>query len=352
MKLPTVLHQFKKRRYLVLVVILLLIIFSFAARANNQKPKYQFTEVKRQNIQSSISASGTLNGQNTVNLRFGSSGKLAFLNVKVGDSVKEGDNLAGLDAAQLALNLSQARNTLRDRQATADKIIDDIHLFQYGNQGTKGETETQRAARTTAEVARDNAVEAVKSSQKALSDTYIIAPVTGIVTKSDVVPGQIVSPADTIAQIVTDERILFDADIDEADLGKVSLGQRANISLDAYPDQNIVGVVEQILPATKTTTSGATVITVRINIDNAPINFVAGLSGQVDIINGESVNSLTIPQESLRDDDTVVVKTNSGYEERKVQTGLKSDTDIEIKDGLKDGDLVVTNPPVPGTKLN
>lgn len=355
MQIPGILRPTRKKVFiLIAAVIVIFALFNFFDP--KKQTQLQFADVKKQDIESTVSASGTLTGKNSANLRFKSSGKLGFINIKTGDSVFTGQIIAGLDTQDLSINLQQAENTLRDKQATVDKILDDIHLFQYGNGGfgnvaTANETMTQRQARTTAEVARDNALDNVKAAQRAFQDTVVISPINGIITQAIEVPGQTVSGADLIAQVVDASEPFFDTDIDEADLSKVAVGQFAAVTLNSYPDKTFRGTVNQILPTTKTTSQGATVITVKILMDNQGFRFVNGLTGQASIITGHAGKVLTIPLEALRDDNTVLVQDNDGLRVQKVTPGISSDTDVEIKEGLKEGDKVLLNPPAPGNRI-
>lgn len=318
-----------------------------------QQLQLQFITVKKQDIKATVSSSGILTGKNSANLHFKGAGKLAYINVKTGDQVFAGQVLAGLDAVDLNIALQQAQNTLRDKQATVDKVLDDIHLFQYGyggfgSVGSANETMTQRQLRTTAEVARDNAYDGVKAGQKALEDTIIISPIYGIVTQAIEVIRQTVTAADLIVQVVDTSEIFFDTDIDEVDIGKLQEGMSAEITLDAYPDQVLKGRVDQILPQTKTTSSGATVVTTRVKLEDPKLTFINGLSGQASVVITEQKGVLTVPQEALREDNTVLVQTPKGIQIKEVVSGIRSDTNVEIKEGLNEGDQVLLNPPATG----
>ena len=344
-KLPSFLKLTRKKVIIAAVIALAaFLIFNFFL-----KPKpavLQFAEVKYQDIRSEVSSSGSLTGKDSVNLKFKSAGKLAYINVKSGTILRKGDVIAGLDTQDLSIKLQQAQNTLRDKYAIVDKILDDV------KDHSKDESFIQRQTRTTAEVARDSAYDEVKAAQRAFQDAVIVAPFSGLITQSSVVAGQTVLTSDTIAQLVDNSEVLFDTDIDEADIGKVKPGQPAEITLDAYESQTFKGTVAQILPQTKTTSSGATVVTARIKLETPPAEFVNDLSGQSSIIVDEVKNALTIPQEALRDNSTVVISVNKKLEAVKVETGIASDSDIEIKTGLGVGDKVVLNPPAVGAKLN
>jgi len=337
MKIPKILRLSKKKIVVLTIIIIAILGFIFFNKPKAQN--LQFTQVKKQDIKSVVSSSGTLTGKNVANLKFKSSGKLAYINVKAGDTVYAGQVIAGLDTQQLSIELQQAQNTLRDKQATIDKALDDVKNH------SSDETFTQRQTRTTAEVGRDNAVDSVKAAQRAFQDAVITTPISGVVTQAIAVAGQTVSSSDLITQVVDLSAIYFDSDVDEADISKISLDQKAQISLDAYPNQTFNGVVSQIIPQTKTTSSGATVVSVRIKLDNPRLTFVNGLTGQASIILSEVKNALTLPQEAIREDNTVFIQTPQGLKGEKVETGIKSDTNIEIKKGVEENQRVLLNPP-------
>lgn len=341
MRVPAILKP-SKRKIIILVVLLFAAFLAFNFFGQKKQIPLQFAEVKRQDIKATVASSGILTGKNTANLKFKSSGKLAYLNVKAGDKVYTGQVIAGLDTQDLNITLQQAQNTLRDKQAIAEKAEDDV------KDHSSDESFAQKVTRTTAQAARDSAFDAVKAAQRAFQDAVIISPIEGIVTQAIQVKGQTVGGADLIAQIVDTSNLYFDTDVDEADLSRVSLGQAVEVTLDAYPEKILKGAVDQILPQTKTTSSGATVVTVRIKLEDPTLAFVNGLTGQASIISTEVKGALTIPQEALRDDNTVITQTKDGLKSKKVTPGIRSDIDVEIKDNLTEGEKVLLNPPTSG----
>lgn len=330
-----------------IVGIITIFLLGFFALSGNKKPAaLQFALAKKQDIQQEITGAGTLSGKNNISLRFRTSGKLTYVNVEAADEVYQGQIIAGLDTEDLNINLREAENTLRDKRAIVDKIKDD--LKDVG----ASETYAQRQTRTTAEVAQDNAYEGFLTAQKALRDSVLYSPIPGVVTQALSVVGQTVSSIDAIAQIVDTSEIYFDTDIDEADIGKIKIGLRAKITLDADEDTVYEGSIAQIFPQTKTTTSGATVVTVRIKLDTFSTNFINGLSGEAAIILKSVKNATTIPLEALRDDNTVFVQTKDGLRTVKVTSGISSDTDVEITKGVREKERVLLNPPSVGISFN
>ena len=340
MKIPNFLRPSKKK-LIILVVLLIATVMGFNFFGRKKQTPLQFAQVKRQDIRSIVSSSGILTGKNVVDLKFKSSGKLAYLNVKLGDKVSAWQVIAGLDTQGLNIDLQQAQNTLRDKQAIVEKALDDI------KDHSKDESFAQKKDRTAAEVARDNAYDSVKEAQRAFEDAVIVSPTAGLITQVNPIPGQNVSTSDVIARVVDFSEILFDSDIDEADIGKISVGQKAEVTLDAYPDKTFRGSVKEIIPQTKTTSSGATVVTVRISLDTE-VASINGLSGQTSIILAEAKDVLTVPLEAVREDNVVFVQGNQRMEQKKVVTGIKSDTDVEIKEGLEENQRVLLNPPSQG----
>lgn len=327
----------KKFLFLGLILIIAGSGWYFYANSKGTEP-IKTVVVKKTNIKSTISTSGVLTGKKTANLRFKTSGKLAYLTIEQNSLVKNGQVIAGLDTQQLNITLQQAQNTLRSAQAAAEKAEDDV------KDHSKDETFTQKQTRTASQVTRDNAFDSVKEAQRAFQDAVLVSPISGRVTNISVVEGQNITVSDQIAQIVDDSEIYFDAEVDESDLGKVSLNMPAEVSLNAYEDRTFKGFVTGITPITKTTSTGATIVIARIKIDFDSSRFIAGLNGQAEIINEQLIDVITIPSEALKDETTVYVKKNSKFEERKVETGISSDTETEIKSGLSLGEEVVINP--------
>lgn len=349
MKIPHFLHPTKKKAIIVTVLLIILGAGYFFFGPKKQ-PAPETTLVKRGDIAETVSASGNLAGKNTVNLKFKYSGRLNYLPFKVGDTVKKGQTIASLDTKDLSITLQQAQNTYRDKQAIAEKAEDDV------KDHSKDETYAQRVTRTTAQATRDSAFDAVKAAQRNFEDAIIYAPFTGIITKSDVIIGQFVSAADLIAQLVDPTESYFEGDFDEADAGKIRVGQPAKITLDAYPDQIFEGIVDKIIPQTKTTSTGATVITVKLKIITPIPQFISGLSGQVDVVTTEVKNALFVPTESiLNENETVNVvsgKTNEIiYKANKITPGISSDSETEIKAGLVENEIIVKNPSLLDPKL-
>lgn len=269
--------RFKLPRSILIIALALILagVGVFFFKKGNLDPVAPITVSEE--VVSSVSASGVLKGKDTVNLKFASGGRLSYVGVREGDRVVRGQVLARLDTQELSVALQQAKNTLRDKEASLAKVYDDVKDHKYD------ESYAQKQSRTTAEVAKDNAYDEVRTIEASLRNSYIYSPIAGVATQSPFLAGQFVSGADIIVQVADDSKVYFDAEVDEADINQVQVGATAEVTLNSLPDKVITGKVEKIIPVAKTATSGATVIIVRIVLDNFESSFVSGINGQAEI---------------------------------------------------------------------
>ena len=328
---------FTKKRIIIGAIAIVMLFWIFISNNNKKTVVPQFITVQKQDIKQEISASGVLTGKTSINLHFKSSGKLVYLGVKVGDPVYAWQTIASLDTEALATSLRQAENTLRDKRAIVDKVKNDLK----GSENT--ETYTQRQTRTTAEVAQDNAYDSMLEAKRALTENFIFSPISGTVTRADAIAGQLVSSSDIIAQVVDFSEMIFETDVDEADISKIEVGQKAEVTLNAYGEKRFPGEVVAITPSTKTTSNGATVVAIKISLNDTTISPITGLNGQADIIQAEKKNVLVVPLDAIGKNNTVLVKTGTTFRAQKVTTGFKNESDVEIKSGLYENDQVVSN---------
>jgi HlyD family secretion protein/macrolide-specific efflux system membrane fusion protein len=330
-----------RRRTKIIGIIIILFILFLLLRGKQKPAGLEYATVSQNNIESLVTASGVLSGKNVATLHFNSGGKLNYLPLKNGDKVLKGQAIASIDSTALNAAYQEAVNNYRNTQANVQLVHDQV------KDHSGDETFEQKAARTNAEVANDNAYNAMLAAQQMLKDTTIYSPISGIVVvNNNLSVGQNITPSDTVAQVVDFSEKAIDATVDESDISKISVGQNANVTLNAYGDTVFKGTVSEVRPATQTDSTGAITITVKIKLTDDRIANIYGLNGNADIIVAHKENVLTIPQDALIDESHVYVKNGKSYEKREIQTGIKSDIDVEVLSGLSEGQEVVTNPQV------
>ncbi|OGW28041.1 MAG: hypothetical protein A2X56_15130 [Nitrospirae bacterium GWC2_57_13] len=199
---------------------------------------------------------------------------------------------------------------------------------------------TERAALLDA--ARAQGAEAIKYWEDAYKPTPLLAPISGDVIVRAVEPGQTVTQTDAV--VVLSDRLIIKAQMDETDIGRVRLGQKALISLDAYPEISVDARVDHISFESKVV-NNVTMYEVDVVPERVPDVFRSGMSATVKIIEKIKENALLLPREAVKQDSdgsfVHVRKENGRIERLPVVTGIAEDGRMEITGGLSLDDVVI-----------
>jgi HlyD family secretion protein len=336
-----------KRRLAVIAVLVIAGVFIYSRLTAKPSGTESF-QVKRKTLTTGLTANGKVEATSFADLKFFSPGEVSWVGVKKGDRVYEGQAVAKLNTVMLNANYQQALNSLRDAQANVESVLDSLQGHE------KDETFAQRAERTTAEVARDNAYEQVIYARKALSNATVVSPLNGIVVDTnDIVTGLIISGADIetkYIKIVDPDTLYFAADVDEIDYKNISLGQQVNIVYDAYPDKVCHGEVGEIGGESQEEVGGVVTVPVKVRFEFCFLDLVTGFNGQANFIEEKVINVLAIPKKYIVDKDgekyVWLQKGNSedDIELVPVETGIETASDTEITKGLNAGETIVFVP--------
>ncbi|MDP4160954.1 MAG: efflux RND transporter periplasmic adaptor subunit, partial [Bacillota bacterium] len=278
---------------------------------------------------------------NQYNLSSSSGGKVTEIDVKVGDTVKAGQQLAKLDPSQAQGQLDQAQANLIQAQAKVD---------QAGSNSTNLEA---------AQLQLSAAQIAVNTAENALEDTTIKAPAAGIITA---INGQVNSTSSSgqtstsaqgsqgnnalITMIGASDTMQVVVPVNQVDIGKVSVGQSSNITLDAFPGENFSGTVTQVSPI-GTSQSGVTTFNVTINVTNKGNMMKTGMSANVTIIIAQKKDVLVVPSAAVHTKGSTQTVSlapvgSAAPVVQTIQIGLDDGKNAEVIQGLKEGDKVVT----------
>ena len=223
-------------------------------------------------------------------------------------------------------------------------------------------TQGQLAASPLAEV-KANAVSLVASSRERLrlwdvTDAQIVAlerrriatpvltvyaPSSGIVLKREALPGKYVEPGTTLYEVADLSTIWISADIYESEVAAVRLNQPASVIFAAYPGKIFLGNVSYIYPSLNTDTR---TVRVRVELPNPGLKLKPGMYGNV-ILQTEAVHTLIVPKEAVLETglrQLVFLDRGQGrYEPASVKLGRRSQDSVEVLDGLREGDRIVTS---------
>jgi len=317
------------------IILVIFLILLFFLRPKPPKP-VETTKVTHQNLVQTVSITGVVAAENAANLTFPFAGKIAYLPFNEGDSVAKGQVIASLDPSDLQANLRQAEQDFTAAKAASEKL--------YNAQGyPTAESFDQKVARTAVDAAQNKAYDNVVKARKAIADSSLIAPFSGVLVREDVKNVGVNVSAGSTWTIIDPSTLEFKMEIDEADIAKISTGQNVNVNLDAFPDETLKLTVTNIDLVTHTTSSGGNAYFVKANM---PVNtkYRIGMNGNADIITGDLHDVLVIPFASVQNDNEVYVKTGNKFKLKKVRLGLENDISAEVLSGLTEGDEIATDP--------
>jgi HlyD family secretion protein len=283
-------------------------------------PAYRFAKVERGPLTATVSATGTLNPVTTVQVGTQVSGQIKELFVDFNSPVKRGQLIARIDpetfeyrvrqaeadaeAARSALARAQValinaqRDLARTRELVARNFVSPADLDRAQAQFDLAQADVRNAQAIVAQ--RQAQLAAAKVD---LARTEIRAPVDGVVIKRSVDVGQTVAAslqAPELFVIAKDLRDMqVEASIDEADVGRIALGQRATFTVDAFPGRTFAGEVKQIRKAAQTVQNVVT-YTVLITADNEAGQLMPGMTANVRIVTDRRESVLKVANAALR----------------------------------------------------
>lgn len=363
--------------------------------------------VRRGDLVVSITATGRVDPIEQVEVKSKASGEIINLPIEEGDIVKRGDLIARLDPttaqndfdqaeADLAVAHATLRQRVRERERVAALVRQDLSPPDDLDQALLAYEQAN------AQVIRARA--ALSTTRERLDDTDIRAPIDGVILTRPVEIGQVISSGMSnvtggtlLCTVANMTQVYVVADVDETDIGKVTADLEAFIVPDAYPDLRLDGSVQRIAPLAKVQ-QNVTIFEVTTIVDNADFLLKAGMNATVEVIIARSENAILIPTRAVqmrerprpsgigegdstrgrpamgRDGDTpgghggsggwaghggrtahgqrgggprlrpaVEVIRNGVREWQPIETGLSNFDEVEVLQGLVDGDTVIYN---------
>jgi RND family efflux transporter MFP subunit len=330
----------KRHRIISVVLLVVILVIGFFLRPKPPKP-VETQRVQRENVVQSLTITGTITAERTVDLAFQIGGKLTSLNVKKGSFVTQGQTIATLDQATALKNLKTALLNYSIQR----------NNFEQTNQGQQAAKPLDAVNINMKRLLENNqynldlTINSVELQELARQESILTTPISGIVTRADVkTSGVNITPTTTFT--VTDpDSLSFKMEIDEADISKVEIGQPVDVELDSYPGKTIHLKVASIDFTTHTTSTGGNAYDVKATITpNSDLNLRVGMNGNASIITNRRNGVLSIPVSSLTDDNKVYIKDGTKYVKKSVTLGLQSDTEAEVIRGLSEGDQLVVDP--------
>lgn len=358
--------MFKKIFFIALTIIVIGSVLFFAIDGSaNKEEGYKTVQVERGTIIDKALAVGKIDPRQEISIKSKIPGIVRKIYVDIGDQVNMGDPLFDIAPDPTPIELTQAKREVEIRQVAYDnskREMDRMKTLFERDLASPQEFDNKQAecddARLRLELAKEtlSLIESGKSKSSSTVNNIIKSPFTGTVLSKLVEEGDPIVPLTSyqagteLMTLAKMDDLIFKGNVDEIDVGKLHEGMEAEIEIGAFSSQDkIVGVLKKISPKAHKE-EGSTLFEVEIEITEAKGNFLrAGYSANADIIITKKENILVIPERLITTKDSAqfveIQDTAAVITKREIQTGLSDGINIEIKDGLDEGEVVVERPP-------
>lgn len=279
--------------------------------------------------------------------------RLATIRQLLGTVSKTLTNSPGVPAATLATykaNVTAALNEVNTATKNLSTISQNIASQKLTVSQSQAQLDLKKAGSTPQDIAAQqaqvaNARAQVVSAQAKLQNSQIIAPISGVITQFDAKVGQYASPGTTLISIISASSFEVDAQVSETDVGKIALGNKVTMTLDAFPGETVNGSVFYTDPA-QTNNEGVVGYKVKIAFDAPDPRLKSGLTVNIDIQTRQRGNALILPQYAIlqNDDGTFVqvLEENQTVKNIPVTLGLQDqDGNVEVVSGVSEGQQVL-----------
>ena len=277
-----------------------------AHEAKAPEQRYRLQTVEKGDLTQTVSANGTLNPVVLVNVGTQVSGTVTKLFVDFNDKVEKGQALLELDQSLLSAQARQSAANVGNVSATLDLArANESRMKALFEQEYVSRQEYDQAvqARKSAEAQLAQSRAAADKDKVNLNYTIIRSPVSGIVVDRVVDLGQTVAASlqtPTLIKIAQDlSEMRIDSSFAEADIGKIREGQKVRFTVDAFPDRNFTGEVQQIR-LNPTTTQNVVTYNVRVSLENPDHILLPGMTAYVNIGVAQRKDVLLVPNAALR----------------------------------------------------
>ncbi len=332
-----------QRKASLIIALVLLIIVGSRIKANSSQKNEIITESPVvQNITKTLELTGYIDAKEKANLKFVAPSRLSWVGVKEGDRVRKWQAIASVDTRTLQKQLQLDLNNFAKEFNDHDQSLDNYDYYGESDISTEN-----RRILENAQYDLNNSVIAVEIRDLAVRLSSIISPINGIVTRVDQPNAGVNISVTDIFQIVNPDSMFFSAEVDELDVSRVAVDQKATLVLDAYEEESVDSSIEFISFTPVSSPTGGTSYRVELSLpgDNDLLKYRLGMSGEVEIILDQKDSVLTIPSEAIIERDEVSfveIKNGEGnIEKKEIEIGIQTDDLVEIISGISQNDQVI-----------
>ena len=350
-------------KYIVVALVVAVLVGTFVflyKKSQPQEIRYQEFTAAKQDISRTTVLTGKIVPRNEVNIKPQINGIIAEIFKEAGQTVQKGEVIArltvipdmnSLSAAQSRvrlseINLKQAKTNFEREKALYEKNLISAEEYEKTEQALNQAQEEYAASQESLEVIRDG----VSSKNATSSSTLIRSTITGLILDIPVKVGNSVIQANTlndgttVATVANMNDLIFEGQVDETEVGSLYEGMPLTITIGALRDYSFDACLEYISPkAVESNGANQFKVKAAVKVDSEH-TIRSGYSANAQIELEKKQGVLSVPESALEfinEDAYVYTKSeDSTFRQVKVSTGLSDGVNIEIKSGVKEGDVV------------
>jgi HlyD family secretion protein len=299
------------KRWIIILIAALAVVAAVvwwlgSSSQKRQATPYRMGVADRGTVQTVVSATGTASAVTTISVGSQVSGTISHIYVDFNSPVKQGQVIARIDPTFLQAAVSEAEASLEKARASLSQAQrDSTRVRDLFSQKLAAQADYDNAL-TAVELARAGMQQAQAQLSRArtnLAYSVITSPIDGVVISRNVDAGQTVAAslqAPTLFSIAQDlHKMQIETFIDEADIGGLREGMKANFTVDSYPDERFEGIIRQVRFAAKVDQNVVT-YPVIIDVDNPDVKLRPGMTANVTIVTARRDDVLRVPATALR----------------------------------------------------
>jgi len=338
-----------------LTILLIIIQYStglFFSDKNSNQEDWELVKVIRQNLSTSVVATGIIKPMVGAEVKVGSrvSGVLNHLYVNIGDRVEKGQLLAELDPIEFQAQYNQSLAALEKAKA-------DLDYSKLELERKKKLLEKDFTSQNSVEIAQNKFLvdqAQVKQIQASvdiaaiqLSNTRIFAPISGVVASVSTQEGETVTAtfaSPTFVSIIDLSRLEVWAYVDETDIGRVNVNQKASFTVDTYPENEFEAEIRTIYPKAEIMNNVVNYIAIMKITNNKGVKLRPEMTTTATIFLDTHENVLTVPNKAIHREmgqKYVLVSKSDRTMKKIVKVGIRTRYYTEILEGLKESDQVI-----------
>ncbi|MBP2627001.1 MAG: efflux transporter, family, subunit [Firmicutes bacterium] len=293
-----------------------------------------------------LKLSGSIEGKTAATISAKLAGRIEQVLVKQGQLVQAGQVLAKLESVELANAVRTAEQAVAKAQIAYELEVNDYERYKtlYAQHAiAKQSLDSYDAKLRTAQAELASAIASQSSAEQQYEYGNITAPVDGVVANVTATVGQVVASGTSLMSVQDISEVYAIVNIEQKDLGKVTIGQKAEVTVDTYENKVFPGILDTINPEAG---SANRMFSTKIKIDNAGGLLKTGMFIKTQLSTGAAVQVLTVPQSAVIQKQglyyTFTAETNKAVRHQ-IEIGDVIGDTIQIKTGLEPGAKVITS---------